>query len=84
MKGPFYLRRSQGFAPSYQTTFKQKLLDTRIEVAKNLLATTELSVQEILERVGYSLHRSFVHVFKQKTGFAPVEYRRSMQTGKKG
>lgn len=61
----------------YQTTFKQKLLDTRIEVAKNMLATTDLTVQEILERVGYSLHRSFGRVFKRKTGFTPVEYRRS-------
>lgn len=66
----------------FQTTFKQKLLDTRIEVAKNFLLTTELSVQEISERVGYSLHRSFVHIFKRKNKLTPVEYRRAMKLTK--
>lgn len=61
----------------YGTTFKQKLLDTRIEEAKRLLATTDLAVQDISERVGYALHRSFVHVFKRKTGQTPIEYRRN-------
>ncbi|WP_176706601.1 AraC family transcriptional regulator [Paenibacillus hemerocallicola] len=65
----------------YKTTFKQKLLDTRIEVAKDLLVRTPLAVGDIAERVGYSLQRNFGQVFRNKTGFSPSAYRRSARNG---
>lgn len=65
----------------YKTTFKQKLLDTRIEVAKDLLVRTPLAVSDIAERVGYALQRNFGQVFRNKTGLSPSAYRKSARNG---
>lgn len=61
----------------YNTTFKQKLLDTRIEVAKNLLRTSNLSIQQISEEVGYANVKTFYEAFKARTGVSPSQYRKS-------
>ncbi|MDF2722057.1 MAG: AraC family transcriptional regulator [Paenibacillus sp.] len=58
----------------YRSTFKQKLIDTRIEVAKNLLLNSQLSIQQIAEEVNYSVPY-FCLIFKQKTGVPPSQYR---------
>lgn len=58
----------------YRTSFKQKLIDTRVEVAKNLLLNSELSIQRIAEEVHYSVPY-FCLIFKQKVGVPPSQYR---------
>jgi AraC-like DNA-binding protein len=59
----------------FQTSFKQKLLDTRIEVAKDLLRTSDLPVEHIAGEVGcVSTHR-FYYLFQKKMGMTPTEYR---------
>ncbi|TMV48671.1 helix-turn-helix domain-containing protein [Paenibacillus mesophilus] len=59
----------------FQTSFRQKLLDTRIEVAKDLLRTSDLPIEKIAEEVGCaSTHRFYYH-FQQKMGMTPAEYR---------
>lgn len=64
----------------FQTSFKQKLLDTRIEVAKDLLRTTDLPVEQIAGEVGCaSTH--FYSLFQKKMGMTPTEYRSRQQTG---
>ena len=60
----------------YNTTFKQKLIDVRIEVAKDLLRDKTLSINLVSEKVGYSMERNFYMAFKQRTGFSPQEYRK--------
>lgn len=59
----------------YNTTFKQKLIDVRIEVAKDLLRDRSLSVESISEKVGYSDKNNFYTAFKKRTGLCPFEYR---------
>ncbi|MDF2722126.1 MAG: transcriptional regulator, AraC family [Paenibacillus sp.] len=59
----------------FQTSFKQKLLDTRIEVAKDLLRTSGLSVEYIAGEVGCASTHRFYALFQQKTGMTPAEYR---------
>ncbi|RKN64083.1 AraC family transcriptional regulator [Paenibacillus ginsengarvi] len=59
----------------FQTSFKQKLLDTRIEVAKDLLRTSGLSIEHIAGEVGCASTHRFYALFQQKTGMTPAEYR---------
>lgn len=61
----------------YRTTFKQKLLDTRVERAKYLLCYSELPIEQIAKEVGYASPDNFSRIFKRKTGKTPSEYRRS-------
>ena len=59
----------------YGSSFKQKLLETRIEVAKDLLLTTGLHVSQIAERVGYEEASNFCCMFRRKTGVSPAQFR---------
>ena len=59
----------------YHTTFKQKLLDIRIEVAKELLKSSDLKIYKIAEKVGYMSAKSFSMIFNKKTGLTPQSFR---------
>lgn len=48
----------------------------RIENAQRLMHTTELSMNEICEQVGYSDYSFFNRVFKRVTGLTPQEYKK--------
>ncbi len=60
----------------YNTTFKQKLLDTRIEVAKDLLKHSDMSIEKISGEVGYVSLRNFQDIFKKKVGLSASMYRK--------
>lgn len=47
----------------------------RVERAKVLLKTTELSIQEIADRLGFTTRSYFGQSFRQVTGLTPKEYR---------
>jgi len=61
----------------FQKTPHQYLIDRRIEEARKLLKTNDLSVQEVCSIVGWESVASFTHLFKQRIGVAPGEYRGS-------
>jgi YesN/AraC family two-component response regulator len=46
-----------------------------MEEAKRLLLSTDYSINEIAQRVGYDNFSYFSHVFRDKTGMTPNEYR---------
>jgi two-component system response regulator YesN len=52
------------------------IIKKRIEMAKDLLINTELSVNLISDKVGYGNYSYFTKLFKKETGFTPVDYRR--------
>ncbi|WP_254443029.1 GlxA family transcriptional regulator [Ruegeria arenilitoris] len=52
------------------------VLAQRIEEARELLETTECSVPEVGEAVGYVDTPSFRRLFKRKTGLTPAEHRK--------
>lgn len=52
------------------------LQNLRVEEAKTLLETTELPIEEIGERTGYSDTSFFRRLFKRLTGLTPSHYRR--------
>lgn len=46
-----------------------------IEQAKNILLNTDLTVSEIAFNLGFDYPQYFSKIFKQKTGYSPIEYR---------
>ena len=52
------------------------VLNMRIEKAKQMLISENLSIQEIAEKVGFNSLHYFSSVFKQIEGVAPTEYRK--------
>ncbi|OPH57773.1 hypothetical protein BC351_04510 [Paenibacillus ferrarius] len=59
---------SQRFNQETGQAFSDYLTDLRIQEAVRLFRDTELSTEEIAERVGYSSPNYFIKVFKKKTG----------------
>lgn len=55
------------------------IIQKRISLAKQLLATTDLSIVEISEKTGFSYSSYFVRIFKKKTGMTPQQYRNEKQ-----
>ncbi|HIR89680.1 MAG TPA: AraC family transcriptional regulator [Candidatus Fimimorpha faecalis] len=73
-----------GISRSYLThIFKQKLqvspqkylLTYRLEQASHLLRSTNLSIQEVSEKVGYTNPLTFSKIFKNVYGLSPKNYR---------
>lgn len=56
--------------------FSDHLLGIRMNKAKELLACTDLTVNEISQRVGYLNITSFNRTFKKAVGMTPGAYRR--------
>ena len=50
----------------------------KIERAKILIKSGEMSVSEIAELLGYSSIHYFSRVFKKKTGLSPTEYKSTL------
>jgi len=61
--------------------FIDYLTRVRLEVAKDLLLHTDLSITEIAARVGYKDYRYFGQVFKKVEGYTPTIFRKRMGGG---
>ena len=51
------------------------LQDLRIEHAKEMLETTRLSLEQIVEKIGYSDVSAFRRLFTRRAGLSPAQYR---------
>lgn len=60
------------------------LTDIRIREAQRLLGTTDLSIGEIVEKVGYCDDKHFRRVFQKIIGLRPAEYRKKIKKEKFG
>lgn len=65
---------SRCFNTKLKTGFSQYVNWYRVDLAKELLSDSALSVSEIAFRCGFSTIRSFNRVFLQLTGASPSEY----------
>ncbi|MEI2273557.1 helix-turn-helix transcriptional regulator [Sphingobacterium sp. ML3W] len=81
-----YISRTLGLSQRYLSDMlhsltglntQQYIQDTIIEVAKEKLSTTNLSVSEIAYALGFVHPQSFSKLFKTKTNFSPLEFRDS-------
>ena len=62
-------------------TFSEYLAGCRVERARQLLATTDLSVSEVAAAIGYQEANSFSRLFKARTGQTPSDYRAFLHRG---
>ena len=60
----------------YNTGFKQKMLEMRMEVAMDYLLHTDFNIDQISEMVGYNEPSNFNAIFKKKMGIPPGQYRK--------
>ncbi len=67
---------SRGFRETFGETPHQYLLTRRLERARHLLRTTDLTVGAICLEVGFSSVGSFTSSFSRRVGMSPTEYRR--------
>lgn len=66
------VRREMGITP--QAFLQTKLIDR----AKSLLASQELTINEIAKELGFSYPNHFARLFRQKTGMSPSAFRRQL------
>lgn len=62
----------------YKMTFPQKIASMRVSYAKGLIETTNLSMEQISEKSGFSSAQSFCKTFKKHIGITPRQYKKSI------
>ena len=72
---------SSVFSQNMQKTLIEYITNKRMEKAKKLLKTTNVSTGSIAAEIGYKDPRYFSFVFKKTQGMSPREYRAKKQTG---
>ena len=70
---PTYL--SSLFHQQTGTKLYDYLLNVRMQKAAALLSSSDMSIQEISDAVGYIIANSFTRIFRQQFGISPTEYR---------
>lgn len=60
-------------------SYKQQLTAQRIDAARHLLRTTNLTINAIGEAIGYQNATNFYRLFQRETGMTPAEFRRSAE-----
>ncbi len=76
------LRMSASYLSSLLKTLtgqnaQQHIQNKIMEIAKEKLSTTDLSIKEIAYELGFEHSQSFSKLFKAKTNFTPLEFRQS-------
>jgi Response regulator containing CheY-like receiver domain and AraC-type DNA-binding domain len=67
----------QLFKKNLGKTFSEYVTELRINKASELLKHTELSVEEVAIKVGFTDYYYFNKVFKKSSGITPAKYRKS-------
>lgn len=65
-----------GFSAKYHMSIGQYTTSIKMNIAENLLSTTELSIDEISKIVGYNYSGNFVKMFKKTHGKTPLAFRK--------
>ena len=65
-----------GFKYLFNTTIRQHVINLRLIEAQHLVTTTQLSLGQISNRVGYVNHGHFSKLYKKKFGLSPLAERR--------
>ena len=71
---PNYL--SELFSREKGCSFKEYIIQKRIEIAKKLLCDLEYSIGDIAKKIGYGDEKHFSKLFKKYTGVTPSEFRK--------
>lgn len=60
-------------------SFKQYITDIRLAEAKRLILESNYKISSIAETIGYPHTSTFNHLFKEKTGLSPVEFKKQQK-----
>ncbi len=66
----------KAFHQRFHCTVSSYIKEKRVELSLGLLTDTELSVEEISQRVGFSGASYYSKVFKAQKGISPLQYRK--------
>jgi len=69
---------SKIFEEHVETNFMDFLIKVRIEKAMELLANSNIKINEVAQEVGYTNSHSFIRAFKKYVGKTPGEFRNGM------
>jgi len=58
---------------------KEYILTNKMNLAKQLLYQTDLSIKEISVEIGYDDQLYFSRIFRKRTGYTPSEYKRILR-----
>lgn len=64
----------EGFKLSYARTVTEYVRHARLEVARDLIRTTDLNISQIVYTIGLSSRSYFSKIFKKKYGISPSEF----------
>ena len=64
----------EGFKLMYTKTVTEYIRHSRLEVARDLMRTTELNISQIVYTIGFSSRSYFSKIFKRKYGISPSEF----------
>lgn len=64
------------FKEQTRVTFSEYLTRKRLQMAKNLLLTTDAPIEEIAQEAGYQTAKYFIKIFKDYEGITPSKYRK--------
>jgi two-component system, response regulator YesN len=64
------------FKEQTRLTFSEYVTRKKLQIAKNLLLTTNLSIEEIARETGYQTAKYFIKLFKEFEGITPSKYRK--------
>lgn len=70
---PSYLQHK--YKTLFDTSIKNDITASRLEYGKYLLTTTNHTVRDIAQMIGYENDVHFMYMFKKKTGLTPSGYR---------
>ena len=77
---PLYLGRI--FKIEVGMAFTDYLNALRLKQAKSLLSSTDMTIKQIAEEIGYQNSNYFCTVFKKRVGSSPKEFKKNIQNNK--
>ncbi|GGD34396.1 helix-turn-helix domain-containing protein [Flavobacterium orientale] len=74
------LKLQQGFKVLHDRTVSDYIRNVRVEVAENLIRTTELNISEVVYSVGLTSRSYFSKIFKEKYNCSPKYYKNNQNS----
>ncbi|SHJ11419.1 helix-turn-helix domain-containing protein [Aquimarina spongiae] len=65
----------EGFKLLYAKTVTEYIRHVRLEAARDLIATTEMNISEVVYTIGFSSRSYFSKIFKEKYDISPNEFK---------
>ncbi|KAB5489417.1 helix-turn-helix domain-containing protein [Flagellimonas hadalis] len=65
----------EGFKLLYGMTVTEYIRNTRLEVARDYIETTEMNISEVVYSIGFTSRSYFSKIFKEKYGISPSEFK---------